>query len=184
MPSIRKYQEKDRENVELVCAGTSDERMQDKPGMREMLLTVFCHYYIEQEPDNCFVLANDDDEAVGYVLCAKDFDVWKEQFNKGYLKKTKNLMTKFMGKGSIDGMKAFAKEYPAHLHIDILPDYQRQGWGTKLVDTLKAHLREQGVTGLMFCVGTDNETGKSFYNKYGFEVLEARKHDIAMGTKL
>ena len=36
-------------------------------------------------------------------------------------------------------------EYPAHLHIDVLPEYQRMGLGHKMTDVLLAHLKEKGV---------------------------------------
>ena len=41
----------------------------------------------------------------------------------------------------------YAAEYPAHLHIDLLPELQGQGWGRRLIDTLVAALRERGVRG-------------------------------------
>ena len=36
---------------------------------------------------------------------------------------------------------------PAHLHINILPDYQRKSWRTRLVATAIEFLQDQGVPG-------------------------------------
>lgn len=184
MTSIRKYQQKDYERVEQICIGTAPKQLAEKAWGRKLLLTVFCHYYIEQEPEHCFVAVNDADEAVGYVLCAVDFPVWEKKFTEIYLKKAKNPVTKYVGKGTIDTLRAFAAKYPAHLHIDIDAEYQRQGLGTKLIDALREHLAEQGVQGLMFCVGSDNENGRKFYQKYGFSVLERQEKEIVMGMQL
>ena len=74
--------------------------------------------------------------------------------------------------------------YPAHLHIDLLPEYQRQGLGSRLVDTLADHLRKKGVPGVMLTVGGSNEVGQSFYNKYGFARIDALPDDVAYGLKL
>ena len=69
---IRPYEEKDRENVRHVCivtAGCADKSEDEK----QFILTLYCDYYIEKEPDNCFVIADDEDNAVGYILCAENF---------------------------------------------------------------------------------------------------------------
>ena len=183
MIKIRNYQEKDRERVERVCVKTAPGPLSGGM-MKRVLLTVFCHYYIEQEPQHCFVAVNEYYESVGYVLCAADFMTWEEKFTELYMKKSNNPVTKMLGKGTIDGLRPFAGQYPAHLHIDIDEKYQRQGLGTKLIDALRAHLAEMNVPGLMLSVGGDNENGQKFYQKYGFTALEKKKQEIVMGMKL
>ncbi|TDL26579.1 hypothetical protein BD410DRAFT_812925 [Rickenella mellea] len=51
---------------------------------------------------------------------------------------------------------------PAHMHIDILPPYQRQGWGRRLVGTVVAHLREKGLNGLWLRMAPGNDNGAQF----------------------
>lgn len=183
MCSIRKYDKKDKQRVEEICLSTSSCPAREKALMQEALLEVFCRYYIEQEPDNCFVAADEQDEAVGYVLCAKDFTSWEERFHQFYLESSRNPITKLMGQGTVEGLKEFHKEYPAHLHIDIDPKYQRHGLGTRMMDALVKHLRECGVPGVMLCVASDNEKGQNFYRKYGFKELSAGEQEITMGLK-
>lgn len=187
MYTIRPYQEKDRRRVEAIClspetAGT--DREAGRNPLSEPLLTVFCRYYVEQEPQHCFVAADEQDEAVGYILCAADFPAWEEVFTRLYLKKTRNPITKAMGKGTIEGLRPFSKEYPAHLHIDLMERCQRQGLGTRLMDTLLAHLRERGVPGVVLSVEAGNEKGIRFYQKYGFQELGRDKRQITLGKKL
>ena len=38
---------------------------------------VFCDYYIENEPENCFVLS-DDGKTVGYIICTENYDIYKD----------------------------------------------------------------------------------------------------------
>lgn len=77
-----------------------------------------------------------DREAVGYILCAHDFEKWKECFEEKYLKKQENPMIAMVGRGTIEDFAPYAGEYPAHMHIDLLPECQRIGLGTQLMDAL------------------------------------------------
>ena len=78
----------------------------------------------------------------------------------------------------------FKDEYPAHFHINILPEYQRFGAGGKLINALFDHYRAKGIKGVMLCCNSENEVGLNFYKKYGFTVLEETKDDVAFGMKL
>lgn len=60
---------------------------------------------------------------------------------------------------------------PAHLHIDILPEYQRQGWGRRLIGEAVRVLREKGLDGLWLGLDPRNENGKRFYKKIGFKEM-------------
>lgn len=177
MYTIRSYKDKDRESVERICAGEAG-------ALRETFLDVFCRYYIETEPENCFIAVNEKDEAIGYILCAEDFDIWEKQFTIKYLKIAPSPITKRMGQGTIDGLRRYANEYPAHLHIDISEEYQRKGIGTKLMDALVEYLKKKGVPGLMLSVASDNEKGIHFYRKYGFAELGRTEQEITMGIKI
>ncbi|KAI0750824.1 acyl-CoA N-acyltransferase [Daedaleopsis nitida] len=61
---------------------------------------------------------------------------------------------------------------PAHMHIDILPEYQRQGWGRKLIARLVDHLRdERGLERLWLGIDVKNGGAKRFYERLGFKEL-------------
>lgn len=42
---------------------------------------------------------------------------------------------------------------PAHIHINILPQAQRQGWGVKLINHAVEYLKQQGQSGLFLGIG-------------------------------
>ena len=183
MVSVRKYEEKDFDGVRYACLHSESEEMSES--LSEFVLHTFCDYYIEKEPQNCFVL-DDDGKAVGYTICAEDYDSYKAIFDREYLPLTKHLgeaRYQWALESTILQEK-YKADYPAHLHIDILPEYQRQGWGGKLINALFEHLRQKGIKGVMLTAGTGNETANNFYKKYGFEHLETLGTDIAFGMKL
>lgn len=179
---IRSYHETDRQQVQNICIATGGV-LAERAELKDMLLNAFCNYYIDQEPENCFVAA-DEDAAVGYILCTESCDAWVKGFEEAYVNKTENEGIKGFYKATMATPLKYAREYPAHLHIDILPEYQRMGIGFRLMDTLVGHLKTAGVRGLMLCVAADNVKGVNFYEKYGFKVLERTPNAIAMGITL
>ena len=61
--------------------------------------------------------------------------------------------------------------YPAHLHIDLLPRAQRQGWGRRLINALCEALAERGVPGVHLQYDAANVNAGAFYQRLGFEEL-------------
>lgn len=180
---IRGYRQDDREAVQNVCIVTGIGQEEAQPAFRTMLLTAFCNYYIEQEPQNCFV-AVDGERVIGYILCTENSNLWAQAFENTYVAETEEENLRLFYRGTMETPIKYASDYPAHLHIDILPEYQRMGIGFQLMDALTAHLRAVGVPGVMLSVAADNEKGKNFYGKYGFTVLDRTDYEIVMGIKL
>lgn len=184
MPFVRKFEEKDFKGVQFACLNSEGGGM--SADMEEFVLHTYCDYYIEKESENCFVLDDDNGNAVGYVICAENYDRYKKVFDEEYLPLNKHLGERKYNwaKNSTVLQDKYKAEYPAHLHIDLLPEYQRKGFGGKLINALFEHLKSKGICGVMLTVGRANETGKSFYKKYGFTLLEECGDDVAFGMKL
>lgn len=185
MVYIRKYEEKDYEDVRFVCLNSEGPEEAPDVDTGRFIHYTFCNYYIEKEPENCFVV-DDGGKAVGYIICAENFDKFKKVFDEEYLPLTEQFgedryewaYTAYNAQGE------FKNDYPAHLHIDILPEYQRMGMGGKLVEALCDHLSEKGVKGVCLTCGPRNERAKNFYKKYGFELLLINKDDACFGKKI
>lgn len=184
---IRPYQEKDRDNVRQVLLHCASAAAQAGPGpARTAVITTYCDYYIDCEPHNCFVIANEHDEAVGYIMGCENYDAYQKRFMQEYVPRSKGLPFRhwFECRGAAVLPWFFRKQYPAHLHIDIHSDYQRMGLGHQLMDALTAHLRAKNVPGVMLAVAPDNTKGRNFYHKYGFEKLCRIPFTVVMGLKL
>ena len=72
-------------------------------------------------------------------------------------------------------------EYPAHLHIDLLPSLQGKGTGRALMDALFSELERQGVPGLHLGVSASNIGAAAFYRKMGFSILKEHEWGFTMG---
>jgi ribosomal protein S18 acetylase RimI-like enzyme len=182
MVSIRQFKPKDQPTVEQICllnAGNPKE-----PKKQEYLLNMYCRYYIEQEPSNCFVAVNEEKDAVvGYVICAENFAKYRRVFRKLYLPKIrgpKKILA--LGEIRLHGLKS--DRFPAHMHIDILETCQRQGVGHRLIDALAESMKAKDVPGLSLVCGSDNEKGCAFYRKYGFRELLTIKTCVKFGLKI
>jgi GNAT superfamily N-acetyltransferase len=74
--------------------------------------------------------------------------------------------------------------YPAHLHIDLLPEIQGRGTGRLLMDTLCAELVRRGVPGVHLGVNAKNSGAMAFYRKMGFSMLQEEPWGPILGKAL
>jgi len=68
-------------------------------------------------------------------------------------------------------------EFPAHLHIDLLPEAQGRGLGRTLMDTLRAALADRGAPGVHLGMDPGNTGARAFYDRYGFRELPSHAPD-------
>jgi ribosomal protein S18 acetylase RimI-like enzyme len=76
------------------------------------------------------------------------------------------------------------EEFPAHLHLDLLPALQGRGMGRALLGRLLGTLRAAGSTGVHLGVDPGNPRAIGFYRGAGFEVLRADVDVVLMGRAL
>lgn len=82
------------------------------------------------------------------------------------------------------GALPYIREYPAHLHINLLPPYQRKGLGRQLMDALEASLQQRNCSGVSLCVNSRNQGAMRFYERCGFQKLGRHPGSVAYGKKL
>jgi ribosomal protein S18 acetylase RimI-like enzyme len=157
------------------------------------------HYYAAPyavfEPDLCFVLTREG-APCGYILGARDTAAFGERCEREWFPVLRaryplpapddqspdaQIIRSFHA-----GRKASNSfpSYPAHLHIDILPEGQGQGRGRALMHTFLDRLRELGIPGVHLGVGTANRGAVEFYRRVGFEPIEVHETWIAFGMRL
>lgn len=172
---IRKVQEKDRENLRQVCIETSAFVLKNETD-EKVLTLLYIEPYMDTEPDSCFVAVDENDEAVGYIACAPDFDRYKKNFMQSHFKQIWKLKPFTAFKRWVEFLidAPLKKKYPAHLHINLFASHQKMGLGTKLVDALYAHLKEIGVPAVYLRCGKNNKKGMNFYKKYGFTLKSTK----------
>ncbi|PPQ83277.1 hypothetical protein CVT25_004016 [Psilocybe cyanescens] len=195
---IRQATENDAPFLSQIClrngdAGKTAEHLHE---FGELPGLVYAVPYVKLPTTWGFVLENEGTkEVVGYILGSTDTRAFEryaaehwwpalaEQYpqermvkpaDERYAKLLRNMDT------APDANIAFS---PAHLHIDILEDYQKQGWGKKLIATAVQFLTEQGLQGVWLGLDPRNEGAKNFYQRLRFENIEGAPNTNQMGLR-
>ena len=180
--TVRAYRETDSEAVQQICIATAGAGFVATPHKKKGAVAAFCRYFIQRSPEFCFVAVDEEDVPVGYILCTPSFGRWcryaPEQFLTGF------PFGLFWSIGSMLGAVPYLKQYPAHLHINLLPGYQRMGLGRQLMQALEKALRQQNCPGVSLCVSGDNHGAMRFYERCGFRVLGKHPGAVAYGKIL
>lgn len=173
MATIRRMRADDIKDVEYVCRMTAGELSIKDEAVGNRMAKMFSTYYARECYNSCFVLVDDSDKAVGYLLCEPDYRRFREVFRKVDVPAIYKLNKK-------SGRRAwtfpipytfFSCKYPAHLHIDLLPEYQNGGYGSKMMQMLLEDLKARKVKGVMLIAGAWNHGAIRFYKKNGFKML-------------
>jgi len=184
-PSIRPYRSADRDAVYEVCVRTGDAGG-DASGQYpdDLLPDIYAGPYLYLEPGLSFVL-DDNGRAVGYVLGTADTARFVSRYRSEWLPKLAGRYRTPTGPPTSPVAQLVAllyqpermlvdqlASYPAHLHIDLLPDYQRSGYGRRLIETLLQALARVGAEGVHLAVAGSNIGAQEFYRRVGFDEVE------------
>lgn len=189
MTRIRPFRPGDEPALAEVCLRTADAGA-DATGVLDdddLWAEVFVLPYVARHPEFAFVVEADDGRVVGYVVGAPDTrafeawfrDEWWPRFAPRWPEPVEELTRQDgilrYAYGRAPGAEPYGDAYPAHLHIDLLPEAQGQGWGRRLIDTLAAALRDAGVPGLHLVASADNTGALAFYRRLGLTPLPSHE---------
>ena len=178
IPRIRPATPDDEQQIARICllTGADGGDAAGHFGDDTALADVFAVPYLHGP--SCFVWVVDiGGEARGYVVAAADTEAFQEWFSgewwpeRGTLHTAKTDGDAWLLPAAADPTRCLSDavaEFPAHLHIDLLPELQGAGWGRRLIDTLLAQLAEQGVEGVHLVAPRTNAAAQAFYPKVGF----------------
>jgi ribosomal protein S18 acetylase RimI-like enzyme len=167
-----------------------------EPRTPELLGHVYVGPYVVG-PHTRSVVVVDEQGVAGYLLCALDtvaFEAWRDEHWWPGLRA--DYPRTLAGRSPADqevvelihappvASASVAQEYPAHLHIDLLPRLQGKGIGGRLIGDLIDELAERGIPGLHLDVGSDNTGAIAFYRRLGFVDLEEGPDSIFMGRRI
>lgn len=158
---------------------------------------IYAGPYIYFEPESAFVL-EDAEGVCGYILSTKNTMEFYDKYVSLWLPSLRNKYPEPTGEFSNfspdenvyhqyhhpdNYIIKDIEDYPAHLHIDLLPRAQRMGNGKSLMNTLIKYQKTNHVPGLHLGVGEINYGAITFYKKMGFTELERHDDVIFMGKK-
>lgn len=186
MAEIRKARKSDLERIEYICRMTAGELSRTNEKVGTTTARIYSTYYARECTDTSFVLTDESDTAVGYILCEPSFKRFRKLYRKKDVKNIAELSKKdaFTAWFFPTAYGVFARKYPAHMHIDLLPEYQGKGYGTKMLNVLFDTLKQKNVRGLMLMADIDNKGAIRFYERSGFTVLCKAAHGVVMAKTL
>lgn len=184
---IRKYKSSDRKAVEFIQFETGFLGKSMKNILTDnKLWKEDIEYYLEKEPESCFVAVNDKNKVVGYLLgCLDDKnhglgDVFKNIFlNVFRISFLPKKDRKYWGGGvkmvfkSIFHLTEEHKFNPpkdsGHIHINLLLEARGKGTGTKLLKEFFKYAKSKGVKTIHAdSFETKVNPNTNFWSKNGF----------------
>lgn len=187
-PSVRPYRPTDLPALYDICLRTADAG-EDASGDyaredRELVGSIFAAPYAVLEPELTFVVDDGHGQAVGYVLGTGDTARFAKRFRDEWLPTVAARWPAPEGEpvGPREVMAGLlhtpermivpeVAAYPAHLHIDVLPDFQRGGHGRALMEAFLAALAGQGVSSVHLGMLSTNTRARAFYDRLGFHEI-------------
>ncbi|MBX3067131.1 MAG: GNAT family N-acetyltransferase [Cryobacterium sp.] len=186
---------RDTDEVYEICLKTGDAG-EDATAIfqhPELLGHIYAGPYL-RFPDRFALVIEDNEGIAGYLLAVPDsrqFETWAEQNWWPELRRHYPSTNELTREAALIrqihhpniASERFVGEYPAHMHIDLLPRVQGKGLGRRLMRMLALDLESKNVAGLHLGVSAQNTRASQFYRRLGFQLLEATEFGEILGLK-
>ncbi len=211
MITVRPYQKQDFRFVQDICALSARESSYTE---RVVSCALACDYYLDNEPQHCFV-AEVDGKIVGYVLCAAEFGNFSELMTGEYLPLVRKLSGSqyFRGAAEMKMAQRYAKQgYTARIQLVVLPrvvlekewqetlsEYHRVQLASNLLDALSEVLAqpimeqstgyddetmELFVEGVYTICSEKDEDERAFWESKGYQDIDYASGSVVYAKKL
>ena len=185
---IRQAKISDMDDLYDICIRTGNygEDARNLYNNHEALGIYYVGPYVTFEQDLAFVL-EDKIGICGYVHGTKDTKIFFKKMTEEWLPKYQKRFPMPDGdpeKWDMDqkivalihnprvSIPDSLNNFPAHLHIDLLPRARKKGNGRRMIETLHEKLQVLGIKGVFLDVGINNLNAQSFYEKIGYKKLQ------------
>ncbi len=134
-------------------------------------------------PDAVTRILHDEHGVAGYCLAVPDTVAFERWVDRAWLPPLRERHPRGSGSTPADATlverlhhplrtdAVLLAEHPAHLHVDLLPRLQGQGWGRRVVEAVLEGLAEVGADGVHLGVDDSNTRAQAFYERLGFTEL-------------
>lgn len=178
-PLIRGYRPTDLDAVYDICVRTADAGgdARGQNSSDRLVGDVFAAPYVVLEPEVARILDDGHGNAVGYIVGTTDTAAFVKRYRTEWLPATAGRY----GDDPRDRTwldlhhnpeRMLVPElagYPAHLHIDLLPEWQGRGHGRGLMWSFLAGLHAAGAPRVHLGMAPANTAARAFYDRLGFE---------------
>ncbi len=188
--SIRPFRRRDAAGVRAVCIetawrGLSAAQFLEDPAIWADLWT---GYFLDREPENCWVVTGPDSEVAGYLTGCADSPAaerfqagrvlprialralltgqWARPMNRRFFVRT----IRAARRGQLAVPARLLRDYPAHFHFNLLPPARGLGLGGSLHDLYERRMRALGRPGMHVQVLGSNGLVNAFNLRRGYRV--------------
>lgn len=183
---MRPFHPSDRVGVADVCVRTAHNGGDSRHIYADphIMPTLFAAPYCHLEPELAFVLDDGSGGVGGYIVGTADTERFARAFRDRWIPRVADRYPPLPGPPGTPTQEMIAllhepermvlpelSAYPAHLHIDLLPAWQRRGHGRQLMETLRAALHARGVPAVHLGMVTANTGARAFYDRLGFHEI-------------
>jgi ribosomal protein S18 acetylase RimI-like enzyme len=196
MADVRRYQARDRDAVREICRVTAYGGGEKLRPVDPLLLTdLMTRYYTDFTPEAVWV-AERRGRVVGYLAgCFDEAPLRRAMVRsivpravaaalaRGLLLRpalwrlvavTPRFLAAERRAGAGDSSGDLLAAYPAHLHVNLLPEARGRGVGERLVAQLCIEAARRGLPGVHATVLEDNRGARRFFERLGFTALFRR----------
>jgi ribosomal protein S18 acetylase RimI-like enzyme len=194
-PKIRGYRPSDLDAVYDICVRTADAGgdARGQFGDDRLVGDVFAAPYVTLEPDVARILDDGTGQAVGYIVGTTDTERFVRRYRDEWIPAIAGRYdddTDERDQGLIAlherperMLRPELAAYPAHLHIDLLDEWQGRGQGRALMTSFLNGLSAAGVRRVHLSMSPANESARAFYERLGFAEIPVpgERHVLYLG---
>jgi ribosomal protein S18 acetylase RimI-like enzyme len=181
-PLIRSYRPADLDALYDICVRTANDGgdARGRHSADTLVGDVWAAPYAVLEPEHAHVLDDGTGAAVGYILGSADTARFVRRYREEWIPaiagryaddpRDRDVLAAHHHPERM--LLPIIAEYPAHLHIDLLPEWQGRGLGRGLMAAFLAGLRAAGVRRTHLALSATNTAARAFYHRLGFTELE------------
>jgi ribosomal protein S18 acetylase RimI-like enzyme len=179
-PIIRGYRPGDLDAVYDICIRTADAGgdLSGQFGDDRLVGDVFAAPYVTLEPEVARILDDGHGNAIGYILGTVDTPTFARRFEAEWLPALGDRYDDDDDPRDQGFLKLLRRPqrmvipeleaYPAHLHIDLLPEARGHGEGRALMRSFLQGLHAAGVERVHLSMSPSNTGARAFYDRLGF----------------
>lgn len=194
-----RYRPEDREQLYEICLRTGDSGSDATGRYRdgELLGHVYLGAYLALEPEHARVLRDADGKAQGYCVGTADTARFEERCEAEWWPALRERYPRPRPEDDSPDAALIRKihepagtatevleDFPAHLHIDLLPVAQGGGNGKRLLHAVLDGLHAAGAPGVHLGVGGRNARAIGFYEHVGLRTVVHHPWGLTMGAAL
>lgn len=169
---IESYKVEYKEQIQDICHATCWEHFKKNQKLQQCMNLMYVDYYMDFEPHNVLVAKDSESGNIaGYIVFSTNPKLYKEKNLKVFfpeiLKRCFYLAIFHLI--CVNQSLKYDKIYGGGFHINISPDYQKQGAGKLLMDAAAKKLKDQNIQYMYLITASRKTTGYKFYTHIGFK---------------